>query len=69
MPHRAGDHHYDSEQEESPLQVTPILKFGNKVVRATASLVCPKPKFKIPISPHQVMPATEPFADPGKFVC
>ncbi len=67
MSHRAG-YHYDSEQQDSPRQVTPILKFGNKVVEAKprASLSC-KSKFKIPTKPHQVI--MEPgIHSEGKFV-
>jgi hypothetical protein len=77
LSHRAGDH-YDSEQQDSSRQVTRILNFGTKVVKAkpfslvTASLACgttPKPKFKIPTKPDRVMAAPGTFLDCGKFVC
>ncbi|XP_046632954.1 uncharacterized protein LOC124312473 isoform X2 [Daphnia pulicaria] len=53
----------DSEQHSR--QVTPILTFGNKVVRVKpmASLSCgttPKSKFEFPTLPHRVMYAREP---------
>jgi hypothetical protein len=75
--YRAGDH-YDSEQQDSSRQVTRILNFGTKDVKAkpfslvTASLACgttPKPKFKIPTEPHRVLGAPGTFLDCGKFVC
>ncbi|XP_046633816.1 protein FIZZY-RELATED 3-like [Daphnia pulicaria] len=73
LSHRAGDH-YDSEQQDSSRQVTRILNFGTKVVKAkpfslvTASLACgttPKPKFKIPTKPDRVMAAPGTFLDCG----
>jgi cell division cycle protein 20 (cofactor of APC complex) len=72
LSHRAADH-YDSEQQDSPRQVNPILTFGNKVVRVKpmASLACGtthKSKFEFPTLPHRVMVAWEPFNDDGKFV-
>jgi cell division cycle protein 20 (cofactor of APC complex) len=67
-------HHYDSEQQDSPRQSMPILKFSNKVVKAKpmTPLSCgmnPKSKFKIPTSPHRVMAAPGTFLHCGKFVC
>ncbi|EFX63742.1 hypothetical protein DAPPUDRAFT_118892 [Daphnia pulex] len=53
-------HHYDSEQQDSPRQSMPILKFSNKVVKVKP--MTPKSKFKIPTSPHRVMAA------PGTFL-
>ncbi|XP_046643660.1 anaphase-promoting complex subunit cdc20-like isoform X2 [Daphnia pulicaria] len=69
MSHLAG-YYYDSEQQDSPRQSTPILKFGNKVVKEKpmASLACgttPTSKFKIPTSPHRVMPVLQPFREHG----
>jgi hypothetical protein len=66
--HRPVD---DSEQHSR--QVTPILTFGNKVVRVKpmVSLACgttPKSKFEFPTLPHRVMDAPRPFNDHGKFV-